>query len=133
MNGVAAWPYRSPPAVSIIMAQPPMSIRTLDGWHVIRDTEQIKKRWVKLSDWLVRVVSLRGFWGSLGHCLRTRKMRQIHNEELSTHWNELGRQLKNIKAQGDGKVSGKCRSMTQRRSCKLRLCALFNLLYVLLF
>ena len=45
----------------------------LDGWHVIRDIEQIKKRWVKLSDWLVLVVSLRGFWGSLGHCLLTRK------------------------------------------------------------
>ena len=72
----------------------------LDGWHVVRDTEQIKQRWVKLSDWLVRVVSLRGFWGSLGHCLRTRTMRQIHDKELSTHWNELGRRLKNIKHKG---------------------------------
>ena len=75
----------------------------LDGWHVVRDTEQIKRRWVKLSDWLVLVVSLRGFWGSLGHCLQARKMRQIHDKDLSTHWNELGRRLKNIRHKGKEK------------------------------
>ena len=69
----------------------------LDGWHVVRDTEQIKQRWVKLSDWLVLLVSLRGFWGSLGHCLHTRKIHQINDKELSTHWNQLGLRLKNIK------------------------------------
>ena len=85
------------------MAQPPMSIRTLDGWHVLRDTVQIKKRWVKFADWLVLVASLRRFWGSLGHCLQARKMRQIHDKDLSTHWNELGRRLKNIRHKGKEK------------------------------
>ena len=72
----------------------------LDGWHVVRDTEQIKQRWVKLSDWLVLLVSLRGFWGSLGHCLHTRKIHQINDKKLSTHWNQLGLRLKNIKYKG---------------------------------
>ena len=70
----------------------------LDGWHVVRDTEQIIKRWVKSSDWQVHMASLRRLWGSLGHYLRTRKMHylsprkthQVHANELSTHWKNLG-------------------------------------------
>ena len=72
----------------------------LDGWHVVRDTEQIKQRWVKLSDWLVLLVSIRRFFGSLGHCLHMRKIHQIHDKELSKHWNQLSLRLKNIKHKG---------------------------------
>ena len=72
----------------------------LDGWHVVRDTEQIKQRWVKLSDWLVLLVSMRGFFGSLGHCLHMRKIHQIYDKAFSKHWNQLSLRLKNIKHKG---------------------------------
>ena len=86
----------------------------LDGWHVVRDTEQIKQRWVKLSDWLVLLVSIRRFFGSLGHCLHMRKIHQIHDKALSKHWNQLSLRLKSIKHKGmeqfqaNGAVGRKC-------------------------